>query len=63
MLKFIQKLESFDNLFKDSFRESFTRVMSESLIIFDQEFYKQYDEVARSFPSGLALANAFSLLP
>ena len=63
MLKFIQKLESFDNLLKDSFRESFTRVMSESLIIFDQEFYKQYDEVASSFSSRLALANAFSLLP
>ena len=63
VLKFIQRLESFDNLLKDSFHELFIRVMSESLILFDQEFYKQYDEVARSFPSGLTLANAFSLLP
>ena len=35
-----------DNLSKDSFHELFTRIMSESLILFDQEFYKQHDGVA-----------------
>ena len=35
-----------DNLSKDSFRELLTRTMSESLILFDQEFYKQHDGVA-----------------
>ena len=39
VLKFIQRLESFDNLLKDSFCELFTRVMSESLILFDEDFY------------------------
>ena len=29
-----------DNLLKDSFRELLPRTMSESLILFDQEFYK-----------------------
>ena len=29
-----------DNLSKDSFRELLTRTMSESLILFDQQFYK-----------------------
>ena len=29
-----------DNLLKDSFHELLTRTMSESLILFDQEFYK-----------------------
>ena len=32
-----------DNLSKDSFRELLTMTMSESLILFDQEFYKQHD--------------------
>ena len=31
-----------DNLSKDSFRELLTRTMSESLTLFDQEFYKQH---------------------
>ena len=34
-----------DNLLKDSFRELLTRAMSESLILFDQKFYKQHDGV------------------
>ena len=33
------------NLSKDSFRELLTRTMSESLILFDQQFYKQHDRV------------------
>ena len=35
-----------DNMSKDSFRELLTRTMSESLILFDQEFHKQHDGVA-----------------
>ena len=46
-----------DNLPKDPFRQLFTRTMSESLILFDQEFYKQHDGVATSFPLGPTLAN------
>ena len=34
-----------DNLSKDSFRELLTRITSESLILFDQQFYKQHDGV------------------
>ena len=61
MLKFIQRLESFDTLLKDSFHELFIGVMSESLVLFDQEFYKQYDGVARNSLLGLTLVNACSL--
>ena len=35
-----------DNLLKNSLRELFMRTMSEPLILFDQEFYKQHDGVA-----------------
>ena len=48
-----------DNLSKDSFRELLTRTMSESLILFDQEFYKQHDGVAMGSPLGPTLANVF----
>ena len=48
-----------DNLSKDSFRELLTRTMSESLTLFDQEFYKQHDGVAMGFPLGPTLANVF----
>ena len=34
------------NLSKDAFREWLTRTISDSLILFDQEFYKQHDGVA-----------------
>ena len=33
--------------------------MSESLILFDQEFYKQHDGVAMGSPLGPTLANVF----
>ena len=39
-----------ENLLKDSFFELFTRTMSESLILFDQQFYKQHDGVAMGSP-------------
>ena len=42
-----------DNLSKDSFRELLTRTISESLILFDQENYKQYDGVAMGFTSSI----------
>ena len=48
-----------DNLSKDFFRELLTRTMSESLILFDQEFYKQHDGVAMGYSLGTTLANAF----
>ena len=47
---------------KDSFRELLTRNMSESLILFDQGFYKQHDEVGMDSPLGPTLSNRFSLL-
>ena len=46
-----------DNLSRDSFRELLT--MSELLILFDQEFYKQHDGVAMCSPLGPTLASAF----
>ena len=33
--------------------------MSESLVLFDEEFYKQIDGVAMGFPLGPTLANIF----
>ena len=51
-----------DNLSKDSFRELLTRTMSESLILFDQEFYKQHDGVAMGFPIRAYACQCFSLL-
>ena len=49
----------FDNLSKDSFHELLTRNMSESLMLFDQELYKQHDGVAMGSPLGPTLANVF----
>ena len=48
-----------DNLSKDSFRELLTRTMSESLILFYQEFYKQHYRVAMDSPLGPTIANVF----
>ena len=48
-----------DNLSEDFFRELLIRTMSESLILFDQQFYKQYDGVAMGSPLGPTLANVF----
>ena len=48
-----------DNLWKDSFRELLTTAISESLILFDQGFYKQHDGVAMGSPLGPTLANVF----
>ena len=36
--------------------------MSQSLILFDQEFYKQHDRVVMGSPLGNTLANVFLLL-
>ena len=51
-----------DNLSKDSFRELLTTTMSESLILFDQQFYKQHDEVAMGSPLGPTLVNVFFVM-
>ena len=48
-----------DNLSKDPFRVLLTRTMSESLILFDQEFYKQHDGVAMDSPLGPTLSSVF----
>ena len=48
-----------DNLSRDSFRELLTTTKSESLILFDQEFYKQHDGVAMGSPLAPTLANVF----
>ena len=40
-----------DNLLKNSFHQLLTRNMSESLILFDQEFYKQHDGVEKTSDS------------
>ena len=48
-----------DNLLKDSLHELLTTTMSESLILFYQEFYKQYDGVAMGYPLQSTLANVF----
>ena len=57
--KLFQDRTHVDNLSKDSFSELLTRTVSESLILFDQEFYKQHDEVAMGSPLGPTLANVF----
>ena len=44
---------------KDSSRELLTRTMSESLILFDQQFCKQHDGVSMGTPIGPTLTNAF----
>ena len=46
-----------DNLSKDCFRRLLNRTMSESLILFDQEFYKHQDGVTMCFALGPTLAN------
>ena len=48
-----------DNLLKDSFLELLSRTMSESLILFDQQFCKQHDGVAMDSSLGPTLVNAF----
>ena len=48
-----------DNLSKDSFRALLTRTMSESLIVFDQQFYKQHDGVEMGTSFEPTLANVF----
>ena len=47
------------DLLKDSFCELLTRTMSESLILFDQQFYEQHHGVAMGSPIGTTLANVF----
>ena len=44
---------------RKTFRELLTRTMSKSLVLFDQEFYKQHDGVAMGSPLGSTLANVF----
>ena len=51
-----------DNLSKDSFCELLTRTMSESLILFDQQFYKQHDGVTMGSLLGPTLASFFVIM-
>ena len=48
-----------DNLSNNSFRELLTRTISKSLILFDQEFYKQHDGVEMVSQLRPSLANVF----
>ena len=48
-----------DNLLKDSLRELLMRTMSESSILFNQEFYIHHNGVAMVSPLGPTLLNAF----
>ena len=57
--KFFKDRTHVDNLSKGSFRELRTRAMSESLILFNQEFSNQHDGVAMGSPLGPTLANFF----
>ena len=54
---FFQDRTHVDNLSKDSFRELLTRTISESLILLDQEFYKQHDGVEMGSPLRPTLVN------
>ena len=60
---FVQKLiedkNYIDGLSKDSFREMLTVTMTESFILFDNEYYKQHDGVAMDSPLGPTFANIF----
>ena len=56
---FFQDSTRVDNLSKDSFRELLIRIMSESLILFDQQFYKKHDGVTMGYPLGPMIANVF----
>ena len=48
-----------DNLSKDSFRELLTMTLPGSLVLFEQQFYKQHEGVVMDSPLGPTLANAF----
>ena len=48
-----------DGLSKDSFREMLTVTMTESFILFDNEYYEQHDGVAIGSPLGPTFANIF----
>ena len=59
----VQKLfegkDYINGLSKDSFREMLTFTMTEPLILFDSEYYKQLDGVAMGSPLGPSFANIF----
>ena len=48
-----------DGLSKDSFREMLAVIMTESFILFDNEYYKQHDGVAKGSPLGSTFASIF----
>ena len=48
-----------DNLSKDTSRELLTRTISESLILFDHEFYKQHNGAEMGSPLESTLVNAY----
>ena len=57
--KFTWSKTHIDNLSKDSSRELLTSTMSESLILFDQQFYEQHDGVSMGSPLRPTLTNVF----
>ena len=52
-------MTNIDGITKDYFHELLSICMSESLVLFDGEFYKQIDGVAMGSPLGPTLANIF----
>ena len=58
-MKIILKIGLMLIICRKSFIDLLTRTMFESLILFEQEFYKQHDGVAMGSPLGPVLANVF----
>ena len=52
-------MTNIDGITKDYFHELLSICISESLVLFDGEFYKQVDGVAMGSPLGPTLANIF----
>ena len=49
-----------DGLSKDSFRQLLTAILTESFILFDNEYYRQQDGVAIGSPLELTFTNIFT---
>ena len=57
--KLFEDKNHIDGLSKDSFREMLTVTMTESFILFDNEYYKQHDGVTMDSPLRPTFDNIF----
>ena len=57
--KLFENKNYIDCFSKDSSREMLTVTMTESFILFDNEYYRQHDGIATSSPLGPTFANTF----